>query len=98
MGASIRRVQGNASGRRVPLDLDLAELDRLMADSAPAIVPEGGFTLKDMTRRYGISITTATRRVEAMIEAGQVEFAGHRPGVGGEKVYRVVTPVAHGGK
>jgi hypothetical protein len=98
MGASIRRVQGNASGRRVPVNLDLAELDRLMVDSAPAIVPEGGFTLKDMTRRYGISITTATRRVNAMIAAGQMEFVGYRPGTGREKVYRVVTPVAHGGK
>lgn len=98
MGASIRRVQGNASGRRVPLDLDLAELDRLMADSTPAIVAEGGHTLKDIAERYDICISTAVRRVNAMIAAGQMEFVGYRPGTGREKVYRVVTPVAHGGK
>jgi DNA-binding MarR family transcriptional regulator len=98
VGLGTGRFSGNGCGSRIPVAVDLSELDRLMADSAPAIVPEGGFTLKDMTRRYGISITTATRRVKAMIEAGQMEFVGYRPGTGREKVYRVVTPVAHGGK
>lgn len=66
-----------------------AELDSLMADSMERIVPDGGFTIRDMMTRYGISRSKAVRRISEMVAAGKVEKLGIRPGVGREQVYGV---------
>ena len=94
MGANIRRVQGNASGRRVPVNVDLAELDRLMVESGPKVIIDSGFTKNDLMARYGLKHGTAERRIQALLISGDIEEIGIRPGKGPQKVYQTVAPAA----
>jgi hypothetical protein len=78
------------------VNVDLAELDRLIVDSAPAIIPEGGFTKGDIMARCGLRPTAASGRIASLIASGKIEFAGYRPGPAREKVYKIVAPAAQG--
>jgi len=70
------------------VNVNLAELDRLMADIGPKVVSAGeGFTLGDVMARYGTGRTTSQRRIDALIKSGKAQQVGVRPGPGQEKVY-----------
>ena len=91
MGTSAGRVQGNGCGRRVPVGVDLSELDPLVAGLGPKVIASGGFTLLDMLTRYNLKRTSAQRRIDTLVTAGKVKQIGVRPGPGQEKVYEIVT-------
>ncbi len=96
MGLNTGRFSGNGCGSRIPVNADLAELDRLMADSGPKVIAEGGFTVADMMARYSLKPSTAERRIQALLVSGDIEEIGIRPGKGPRKVYKIVAPAAQG--
>jgi hypothetical protein len=67
-----------------------AELDTLILEAGPVIVPEGGFTVADVMARYSLGISAAKRRVDQLIKNGQVVMLGVRPGTGREMVFDLV--------
>ena len=68
-----------------------AELDSLMAETGPKVIPAGGFTQSDLMARYNLKATSAQRRIRALIDAGKVKQIGVRPGQGQEKVYEIAS-------
>lgn len=81
-------IQRAAGVSRVPVNVDLSELDRLFADTGPRVIPKGGFTVRDIMAHLGIGRTAASNRIQMLISAGKIEEFGIRPGPGQEKVYR----------
>ncbi len=90
MGTNAGRVQGAGSGRRVPVNVDLAELDNLIAETSPRIIAADGFTQRDIRERHGWNEKRARLWIEARIADGTVKEIGIRPGHGGPKVYGLV--------
>lgn len=70
------------------------ELDRLLALAPGKTIvlpgPNGGFTMYDAAKAWGVSVPTACRRLSSMVQAGQLRQIGYRPGAQ-VKVFQVAT-------
>jgi len=97
MGTDTGRVQANAGGRRIPMSVDLNELNQVAAliPKCP-IVRHGGFTLCELMGHLGLGRTATGRRISDLIASSQVEFVGYRQGPAREKVYKTVAPAEQG--
>ena len=86
------RVQAVGCGSRIPVAVDLSELDRVAAMiPGRIIVEEGrGFTLHDLMAKINMGSTATQRRIATLQREGMVRFIGYRPGAAREKVYEVV--------
>jgi hypothetical protein len=82
-------VPGNESPCRISVNVDLAELDILLANATP-IIADRGFTVRDMATHRGVSDSAATRTIHALVKDGKIRFIGTRPGHGMAKVYETV--------
>jgi len=71
------------------MNVDLAELDNLIAETSPRIVTSSGFTQRDIRERQGWNEKRARLWIEARIADGTVRQIGIRPGHGGPKVYEL---------
>ncbi len=92
MGTNTGRVQANASGRRVPVSIDLSELDRVAEMcNGRNIIPTAGFTVRDLMARTGKKRSATTDQIRRLEREGSIRSIGYRPGTGGEKVYALIT-------
>lgn len=97
MGLDTGRLPGNGCGSRIPVAVDLSELDRLIEQSQSGIIEHDGFTRHDLELHKGWKRCRAQDWINSQIKAGTVRHIGKRPGSGGGKVYEVVqngTPAA----
>jgi hypothetical protein len=83
------RVQATGSGSRIPVSVDLSELDRLIEQSQAGIVEHDGFTRHDLELHKGWKRCRAQDWINSQLKAGTVRHIGKRPGSGG-KVYEIV--------
>jgi DNA-binding IclR family transcriptional regulator len=92
MAANSSGISRAESERRIPVNVDLSEIDALI-DALPdmgRIIPDGGFTLDDLAKQRRTSNTTAFRMLSILIDQGKVRHIGYRPGPGKQKVFEIV--------
>lgn len=63
--------QGGQAGADQVLEIDL---EALFEDE-----PEGGFTVREIARRMGKTVSQVRYRLRPLVEEGKVQFVGKRP-------------------
>ena len=82
---------GNGSACRIPVNVDLSELDQVVTMMGNRqIIEDGGFTVGDLAAKMNCARTTATNRLLKLQGEGKVQYIGYRPGSHGEKVWEMV--------
>lgn len=83
---------GNASPCRIPMSVDLSDLDTLLADFPVhgPVIDDRGFTACDIMVKRGCSHTRAQAIVFALFQQKKIKHVGYRSGRNGAKVYEVV--------
>lgn len=86
------RVQAVGCGGRIPVAVDLSELDRVaaMIEDNDTIEAGRGFTAQELAVHIGKSRSNTNERIVIMEREGKVRFIGYRRGTHRAKVYEVV--------
>ena len=72
----------------------LAELDRVMSEDSPSrspIITDRGFTVMDIVRNKGTSVSGTKLILLRLTKSGKVQQIGWRPGQNGGKVYEFIS-------
>lgn len=83
---------GNESPCRIPMSVDLGELDALI-DAIPnsgPVVENDGFTIEDVCKLRKIKHSRASVVIAQLIRDGSVRHIGHRLGRNGQKVFEII--------
>jgi hypothetical protein len=92
MAANSSGISRAESERRIPVNVDLSEIDAMidfMPNMGPIVV-NGGFTAADIAAKRGMSPGAAMKAIVALIKQGKVKHIGYRPGHGKQKVFEIV--------
>jgi len=82
---------GNGSASRIPMNVDLSELDQVVAMmNNRQIIEDGGFTVGEVAAKMNCSRTTACAKLLKLQSEGKVQHIGYRSGSHGEKVWEMV--------
>ena len=83
---------GNESPGRITVNVDLAELDKLL-DEFPThgpIIETAGFTVYDIMERRDIGRARASTIIGQLLKEGKIQLIGRRNGRNGMKVFDII--------